>query len=177
MNIKKIALTALSCCLPLTAFAASWWNGDWKYRKEIDFDLSPIAGAVAGTAQDVPVLVRLSLGNFNYFNDVSPDGSDFRAIAGDDKTPLKFHIERFDAQNQLAFIWVTMPQLTGGLKTDKFFLYYGNNRAAAASDPAGTFDAGQALVLEFTRPVACPRMRPPIRTIPVPRPRSWCQPR
>src|SRR5262249_50858114 len=92
--------------------SSSWWNGDWKYRKEIDFDLSPAGADVAGTAQNLPVLVRLSLGNFNYFNDVKSDGSDFRVLASDDKTPLKYHIERFDAQNQLAFIWVAVPRLT-----------------------------------------------------------------
>jgi len=130
--------------------AGSWWNGDWKYRKEIDFDLSATGADVAGSAQNVPVLVRLSLGNFNFFNDVNSDGSDLRVMASDDKTPLKFHVERFDAQNQLAFIWIAVPRLTGGMKTDKAFLYYGNKQAStAASDPAGSFDPDQALVLEF----------------------------
>ena len=27
--------------VPALALAASWWNNDWKYRKEISFDLSP----------------------------------------------------------------------------------------------------------------------------------------
>lgn len=148
--MRKIGLAALVCFLPLTCLAAgSWWNGDWKYRKEIDFDLSPAGADVAGTAQDVPVLVRLSLGNFSYFNDVKADGSDLRAISADDKTPLKFHIERFDAQNQMAFVWVDVPRLTGGAKSDKFYLYYGNADATTASDAAGTFDVNQALVLEF----------------------------
>ncbi len=159
MRVKTIVAAGLLWLLPLVASAAapSWWNGDWKYRKEIDFDLSAAGANVAGTAQDVPVLVRLSLGNFSYFNDVKSDGSDIRAIAGDDKTPLKFHIERFDAQNQLAFIWVAVPRLTGGLKSDKIYLYYGNSSAAAASDPAGTFDTDQVLVLEFNQATGLPQ--------------------
>lgn len=160
LKFRRFGLLALLCLLPLSAWSASagsWWNGDWKYRKEIDLDLSPAAADVPGTVQNVPVLVRLSLGNFNYFNDVKADGADFRAIDGDDKTPLKFHIERFDAQNQLAFIWVEVPRLTGGLKTDKFFLYYGNSDASSASDPAGTFDADQALVLEFGQSQGLPQ--------------------
>jgi biopolymer transport protein ExbB len=145
-----LLVAALLGALPLVAMAAgTWWNGDWKYRKEVGLDLSPTGADVAGTAQDVPVLVRLSVANFNYFNDLKADGSDFRAIAGDDKTPLKFHIERFDAQNQMAFLWVGVPRLTGGVKSDKFYLYYGNDNAAAASDAPGTFDVNQALVLEF----------------------------
>ena len=47
-------------------------------------------------------------------------------IAGDDKTPLKFHFEKYDPQNQMAFLWVGVPQLTGGAKTDKIYAYYGN---------------------------------------------------
>lgn len=153
VNIRRIGLAVLFGCLPLvsTAATASWWNGDWKYRKEISFDLSPTGADVAGTAQDVPVLVRLSLGNFNYFNDMNSNGSDLRVVDGDDKTPLKFHVERFDSQNQLAFIWVDVPRLTGGVKTDKIYLYYGNPNAPSASDPAATFDANQALILEFSQ--------------------------
>jgi biopolymer transport protein ExbB len=136
--------------------AGSWWNGDWKYRKEIGFDLSATGADVAGTAQDVPVLVRLSLANFSYFNDTKPDGSDFRVMAGDDKTPLKFHIERFDAQNQMAFLWIAVPRLTGGAKSDKAYLYYGNPSAAGAADAPGTFDVNQALVLEFDQSSGLP---------------------
>lgn len=157
MTIKKLFFILLFALVPLSAFAGTWWNGDWKYRKEIDFDLSASGADIAGSAQNVPVLVRLSLANFNYFNDLKPDGSDFRAIAGDDKTPLKFHIERFDPQNQFAYIWVDMPALTGGAKTDKFYLYYGNSSAAAADDAPGTFDVNQALVMEFTETSGLPK--------------------
>lgn len=158
VDCRKVLAAGLLCLIPWVASAApSWWNGDWKYRKEIDFDLSPTGADVAGSVQNVPVLVRLSLGNFNYFNDVNADGSDLRVIDADDRTPLKFHIERFDAQNQLAFIWVAVPRLTGGLKTDKIYLYYGNKKAPAASDAAGSFDPDQALVLEFGETNGLPR--------------------
>ena len=82
-------------------------------RKEIGFDLSPAAADIAGSPQGVPILIRLSLANFSYFGDTKPDGSDFRVVADDDKTPLKFHFERYDPQNQMPFLWVAMPKLTG----------------------------------------------------------------
>jgi biopolymer transport protein ExbB len=132
--------------------ARAWWNGDWNYRKEIDFDLTPTAADIAGTPADVPILIRLSIGNFQYFSDAKPDGSDFRFIGADDKTPLKFHIERFDPQSQIAFVWVRVPRLTGGAKTDKIFLYYGNKDAPSAADPAGTYDTNQVLVYHFEAP-------------------------
>jgi biopolymer transport protein ExbB len=135
--------------MPAPTYAASWWNNDWKYRKEISFDLSPAGSDVAGTAQDVPVLVRLSLANFSYFNDAKPDGSDFRVVAGDDKTPLKFHFEKYDSQNQMALLWVRVPQITGGSKTEKIYAYYGNPDAPSAADVAGSYDASQVLDLSF----------------------------
>jgi biopolymer transport protein ExbB len=129
--------------------ARAWWDDGWSYRKEISFDLTPKGADIAGAATDVPVLIRLSLGNFQYFNDAKPDGSDFRFIAADDKTPLKFHIERFDPQTQIAFAWVRVPRLMGGASTDKVYLYYGNKTAPSAADAAGTYDANQALVYHF----------------------------
>jgi biopolymer transport protein ExbB len=129
--------------------ARAWWNGDWAFRKEITFDLTPQGADIAGAATDVPLLIRLSLGNFQYFADSKPDGGDFRFVAADDKTPLKHHIERFDPQAQIAFVWVRVPRLTGGANTDKVFLYYGNKKAPTADDPHGTYDANQALVYHF----------------------------
>ncbi len=159
MSNRKALLALLALLIPFASQAASpsWWNGDWQYRKEINFDLSPTGAAVGGSVQDVPVLIRLSLANFSYFNDLKSDGSDLRVIAGDDKTPLKFHLERFDSQNQMAYLWVDVPQLTGGAKSDKLYIYYGNSNASAASDPAGTFDANQALVLEFNQTSGAPQ--------------------
>lgn len=129
--------------------ALAWWNGDWEYRKEIDFDLTPTGADITGSPADVPILVRLSLANFQYFSDAKPDGSDLRFVGADDKTPLKFHIEKFDPQAQIALVWVRVPKLAGGAKTDKIFLYYGNKKATSASDAAGTYDANQALVYHF----------------------------
>jgi biopolymer transport protein ExbB len=150
MKGRAKVVAAITGLLPAVALAASWWNHDWQYRKEISFDLSPSGADIAATPQDVPVLVRLSLANFSYFNDTKPDGSDFRLISGDDKTPLKFHFEKYDVQNQMALLWVRVPQMTGGSKTDKIYAYYGNGSAESANDIPGTYDASQVLVLSFS---------------------------
>ena len=150
-------MTVVAVLIPALALAASWWNNDWKYRKEIGFDLTPTGADIAGTPQGLPVLVRLSLANFSYFNDTKPDGSDFRLLAGDDKTPLKYHFERYDPQNQLAFLWVLLPQITGESKTDKIYAYYGNSDAQAAAGVTDTYDASQTLVLQFTEASGIPQ--------------------
>jgi biopolymer transport protein ExbB len=146
-SAKLIALVVLA---PAVALAASWWNNDWKYRKEIGLDLSATGADIAGTPVEVPVLIRLSLANFSYFNDTKPDGSDFRVVAGDDKTPVKFHFEKYDAQNQIALLWVRVPQIAGGSKSEKLYAYYGNADANNGADVSGTYDAAQVLVLAFS---------------------------
>ena len=158
MARRVFALMILSFCFVGGAWGQSkaWWNGDWPYRKEITVDASAAAANIAGSADDVPVLVRLSLANFQYFNNLKPDASDLRIIAGDDSTPLKFHIEHFDPQAQIALIWVLLPKLAGGGKTN-FYLYYGNENASSASDPAGTYDGHQVLVYHFGPPKGSPQ--------------------
>jgi biopolymer transport protein ExbB len=150
-----LGLAVLGLSWGVDAFA--WWNGDWSFRKEITFDLTPTGADIPGAPTDVPVLIRLSLGNFQYFGDAKPDGSDFRFVAADDKTPLAFHIERFDSQAQIALVWVRVPRLTGGAKTDKILLYYGNKNAPSAADAPGTYDVNQALVYHFSAPKGSPQ--------------------
>jgi biopolymer transport protein ExbB len=154
-HCKLIVLIA--ALVPAVALAASWWNNDWKFRKEIGFDLTPTGADITASPQDVPALVRLSLANFAYFNDTKPDGSDFRLVAGDDKTPLKFHFEKYDPQSQIALLWVRVPQMTGGAKGDKIYAYYGDADAQSAADVPGTYDAQQALVLSFSETTGLPQ--------------------
>lgn len=133
----------------LPGISHAWWSDEWNFRKEISFDLSAKGANIPGSPTDVPVLVRLHVGNFGYFADTQPDGSDLRFVASDDKTPLKSHIERFDATSQMAFVWVNVPRLTGGAATDKIYLYYGNKKSGAALKAADTYDAAQVLNMHF----------------------------
>jgi biopolymer transport protein ExbB len=141
----------------LSSPAQAWWNGDWAFRKEINFDLTATGAEIAEAPTDVPVLIRLSLANFPYFSDAKPDGSDFVFVAADDKTPLKHHIERFDSQSQMAFVWVRVPRLTAAANTDKIYLYYGNKKATSNADSSGTYDSAQTLVYHFGAPAGSPQ--------------------
>ncbi len=157
MKVQTRFIAAVALLVPVLALAAgSWWNNDWKYRKEISLDATAAGADITGTPQNVPVLIRLSLGNFSYFNDTKPDGSDFRVIAGDDKTPLKFHFEKYDVTNQMALLWVQVPQITGAAKSDKLYAYYGNPDAPNAADVPGTYDVSQVLVLPFSESSGLP---------------------
>jgi biopolymer transport protein ExbB len=140
-----LALAATLTLLPSPARA--WWNDDWQLRKKITIDTSAAGDNITDTIGSVPVLIRLHAGNFR-FSATKDDGSDLRFVAGDDKTPLKFHIERFDSLLAEGLVWVAVPNLASGAKTD-IWLYYGNKKAVAASDPKGTYDADTLLVDHF----------------------------
>ncbi len=131
---------------PASAFA-SWWNHDWSYRKQITLDASPKGAAIAGDLNEVPVLIRLHDGVLK-FSDLNADGSDLRFVADDDKTPLKFHVEKYDSVFNLAFVWVQVPVLKSAAPTS-IWMYYGNANATNASDARGTYDANQTLVYHF----------------------------
>lgn len=155
MSVKTMRSVILACLFMLApGLSQAWWHEDWAFRKEITVDTSPTAGDVAGPVNEAQVLVRLHTGNFGYFLDMLPKGEDLRFIDQDDKTPLKFHIERFDPINQMALIWVKLPMVQGGAAKQTLWMYYGNAEAVAAEDAGGSYDAPQALVLHFGDPQA-----------------------
>jgi biopolymer transport protein ExbB len=149
------AASALIFLLLLPSVAHAWWNDDWSYRKKITIDASPKGAPLGEDPGRMPLLVRLHDGNFK-FGDAKDDGSDLRFVAADDKTPLKYHIEKFDAVFGLAFIWVDVPGVRNGVGND-IWMYYGNAKAPAGGDARGTYDDDQVLVYHFSDKEGPPR--------------------
>jgi len=132
------------------------WSADWSQRVKITLNTAADGVPVAAAANNVPVLMRLHTGNFQFL-DARADGADLRFVAADDKTPLNFHIEKFDGINELAFVWVQVPRVEAGAKDAFIWLYYGNEKAAPAGDAKGSYDAAQGLVYHFTDQEATPQ--------------------
>ena len=148
MRSKVLSLMfGLVACLVLHPGAANaWWNDDWSLRKPVTVDTGATGANITDPIGRTPVLIRLHAGNFK-FDAGKPDGSDLRVIAGDDKTPLAFEIEKYDSLLGEAFLWVDVPDLKPGAQTS-FFVYYGNAKAPAL--PAGqAFDADTVLAYHF----------------------------
>ena len=114
---------------PVISHAASWWQDDWKYRKQISIDTTPEGGAINEAVGRTPMLVRLHTGNFS-FEGVNENGSDIRFVAADEKTVLNYQIESFDPMLGMATIWVDVPAVEGGARQD-IWMYYGNETAQA----------------------------------------------
>ena len=139
-NSLGILVGALAFSLSTAVSAA--WNPDWATQQKITIDTANIKEAV----NQAPVLVRLHSGNFD-FTGASVDGADVRFIAADDKTELKFSLEKYDAVNELAVAWVVLPQLTAANKDLFISLATGNESAKTASDVSALRDP--ALLARF----------------------------
>ena len=140
-----VALILLLTLVSGVTRADAWWDKKWQFREKVSFDLSDKGAAIKENLIDVPVLVRLHGGNFQFAN-AKKDGSDLRFVSADDKIPLKFHIEKFDPKLAMALVWVRVPLLAGGGAQDSVWLYYGNESSAPGQEAGATYDAGQVLV-------------------------------
>jgi len=141
-------LTLLFAVLLNMGSALAWWNADWPYRMKITADAGPKGANVTDPIGRTQILIRLHSGNFN-FDTAREKGQDLRVIAGDDRTPLHYHIERFDGLiDQIGLIWVDVPDLAPGADTT-LYLYWGNKNAQDGSDAKATYDPDQLLVYHF----------------------------
>jgi len=144
-RLFAVATVAATCLAPVVARA--WWNEDWAGRKRIRIDTSATGAPVNEPIGTIPVLFRLHAGNFR-FDAAKEDGSDLRFVAADDKTPLKFHLEKYDALLGEALAWVSIPDLKPGGAVD-VWVYFKNPKAVAAEDAKGTYDPATSLVYHF----------------------------
>jgi biopolymer transport protein ExbB len=147
-SLIQVLLIGLLASLAWTSSAQAWWNHDWTIRKKITIDTGVTGGAIADPIGTTTVLIRLADFDFGAAKD---DGSDIRIIAGDDKTPLPFHLEKYDSLLGEAFVWVKVNDLKPGAQTT-IWLYYGNQGTIAV--PGGgeskvTYDADTMLVYHF----------------------------
>lgn len=143
--IKNLLPFAFAACCLLPGVSHAWWDDSWTVRKKITLNVNQVD--IKQEVADVPVLVRLHTGAFDFSN-AKDDGSDIRFVAEDDKTLLKYHIEKYDPVNEMAFIWVKVPKLTA-TKPVTILMYSGNDKATAAADAKATYDAEQLAVYHF----------------------------
>lgn len=130
--------------------AAEGFNpDDWKHKQKTVIDTTAEGVELKQGAAQLPLALRLHTGNFA-FAEAKPDGSDLRVTAADGKTPLRFHIEKYDAANELAVLWVLVPKISPAAKSDAIHLHWGNDKATPASDAKGSYDASQTMVLHFS---------------------------
>ena len=144
-HIRTLLIALFLCC---TGPAYAWWNSDWPQRTRLVLDTTGQGVPTREPVQSFALAVRLHSGNFDFMA-AKPDGSDLRVLAGDDKTPLALRIERWDADNELAVVWVQVPSIAPGSDKNTVHVYAGNAQAAAEAGNATGFDAATMAALLF----------------------------
>jgi biopolymer transport protein ExbB len=157
LSLFQTTLCGLIAAVVFSTSAQAWWDADFTIRKKITLDTGATGAAISDPIGTSVVLIRLHDGDFQ-FASAKDDGSDIRFIAADDKTPLVYHIEKYDPLLGEAFVWVKVPDLKPGVATS-FWLYYadtGTKTMPGAADAKATYDSDTALVYHFaegTQPV------------------------
>ena len=149
MKIKHILTTTLfaaAVCLP--TLAQAWWNADFKHRTKVVLNTTAQGVETTEALSGVVVPVRLHSGNFDFLG-AKPDGADLRVVAADDKTPLKYWVERFDGTNELAVVWVQLPNTLPGTDKNLIYVYAGSEAAAAEATSPALFDGAMAAAITF----------------------------
>lgn len=142
-----IALGAFAALIP--SFANAWWDEAWTARRTVTLDTSAAGVPISAPQNSIPVAIRLHSGNFDFLG-AKDDGSDIRFVTADDKTVLKHHIERFDALNELAVVWVQVPLIAAGDTPATLYAYFGNAAVGGAPDSKATYDASTVGVWHFS---------------------------
>jgi biopolymer transport protein ExbB len=145
--LLTFAATALVMMLPGAANA--WWNKDWTQRTRITLNTGAQGLETKAAVTGVTIAVRLHSGNFD-FAGAKEDGSDLRVVAADDKTPLKFSVERFDGIDELAVLWVQVPSVAPGSDKNLVYVYAGNARVGSDANAASGFDSDTLAAFHFS---------------------------
>ncbi|MFP4416316.1 MAG: DUF2341 domain-containing protein [Chitinispirillaceae bacterium] len=114
----------------------------WSFEKRIQVNTTLISSG--GHLRGVPVLVTLTSGDIP-FDQIRRDGGDIRFFSPVG-LPLKYEVERFDSENQIAEIWVRLDSLPLNGSDTEIRLYAGNNDSVTISNSAEVFDTSAGFI-------------------------------
>ncbi len=115
----------------------------WEFSKDIAINTTSSGANISSNVSSYPVLIRLSGSNFN-FTEAQSNGGDIR-FASYNGNHLVYEIERWDATNQLAEIWVKYNVL-GNNNSQYVRMYWGNSSAVDSSKSAQVFNTSSGYV-------------------------------
>jgi hypothetical protein len=112
----------------------------WKYAKQLFLNTTVSGADIPGNVNNFPLLVRLSDATFD-FSQAQSGGEDIR-FAKPNGSPLAHEIERWDATERRAEIWVKVDTVYGNSSSQRINMYWGASTSSAAptSNGAAVFD-------------------------------------
>ncbi len=91
MGVMAVLIVAMTVGMGMQAFSASWYDGDWSYRRKV-----AIAGDLApSTLTDFPLLVQITNSTDAVFSHAMTSGDDILFTAEDGTTLLDFELEYY----------------------------------------------------------------------------------
>lgn len=109
----------------------------WGHTKTLRLNTTSSGADIQETLYGFPVLIRLNEGNFD-FSQASDNGADL-LFSKADGADLPHEIERWDAENRVAEIWVGIDTLPGNTVLE-IEMYWGNPGVSSASGEGNVFD-------------------------------------
>jgi hypothetical protein len=161
IGLKKLTLlAALILFLAYSVVAGaddSWLSKNWLYRKAVQLSNDNLVSAnssVYDPLLNFTVMIQLNADNFD-FSKVQALGQDLRFTSSDGVTLLKYEVEKWDAANKKAVLWVRVPKIeTDPAKSwmNYVYVYYGNAKAASGQTTQhDVWDSNYTNVLHMTQ--------------------------
>jgi Domain of unknown function (DUF2341). len=114
--------------------------GPWAHSMKLYFNTSPSGANISGNVYGFPVLVRLTKSTTLFdFSQAKNSGEDVRFLKSDN-TFLHYEIERWDAVEAQAQLWVSIDTIAGNNSTQYITMCWGNPRAGSHSNGTTVFD-------------------------------------
>jgi hypothetical protein len=110
----------------------------WYASKNIYLNTTESGAGTKADLYHVPVLIRLNKDNFDFIS-ARQSGDDIR-FAKPDNTLLPYQIERWDAAQEYAEIWVKIDTVYANDSTHYFTMRWGNTDAQSMSNGPDVFD-------------------------------------
>ena len=111
----------------------------FSYSSKIYVNTTASGGYISTNQTNYPMLVRLTKANFD-FSKAKTNGADLR-FADSTGALLSYEIERYDATNRLAEIWVLLPTVNANNNSQWFKMVWGKPSATSLSSGAAVFNS------------------------------------
>jgi hypothetical protein len=110
----------------------------WANSAKLILNTTPSGADISTNVIDFPVLIRLNAANFN-FDQAGGNGEDIRFTKANG-SQLPYEIERWDAANMVAELWVKVDTVFGNNDHQFITMYWGFPGASSQSNGAAIFD-------------------------------------
>jgi PKD repeat protein len=117
---------------------------DWTGHLQITINTTTLG--LSGSCIGFPLLIRLNSSNFPYFGQTLAGGADIRFSKANYASHLSYEIERWDAANGNAEIWVKVDTVLPNSATQSIMMHWGKSGETGESNPAGVFVPGNGFL-------------------------------